>query len=140
MPRPMTRRERVSDWIFVALRFGSRLLFMITGIIGYFIFHIIGSIIGALAGLAVGLWVHFSMGFRGPNPIVGFYMRMRERANGSRRGFVEFALEKFSGNTFTQAKCQKIIDAYDRALLRFRDCKTETERDEIFLELDRATK
>lgn len=140
MPRAMTRREKVSDWLYMALLFGSRLLFVITGIIGYFVFSIIGSVIGASAGLAVGFWMHYSMGFRGPNPIVGFYIRMRERANGSRQGFLEFVLETLSGNAFTRVKCQKIADAYDSAQLRFRNCKTEAERNEIFWELDRATK
>ncbi len=136
----MTLREIVSDWLYVAMQFGSRIFFVITGVIGYFVFDLTGVVIGALAGFAVGLWMRRSMGFRGSNPIVGFYIRMRERADGSRRGVLEHALEALSGNTFTLAKCQEIANAYDRAELQFRDCKTEAERDEIFSELDRATK
>lgn len=80
------------------------------------------------------------MGIRGCDPTEGFFIRMRERAEGSRRGILEWILEKIRENEFSQSKCRAISDAYSEALWQLERSRSDDERMAILHELDRKVK
>ena len=106
MPRRMTQREKAADTLFLFLQLSSRLLFIVTALVGYSIHGVYSALIGAVLGYLVGIWMRRSMGIRGPNPNEGWLRRRRERAEGSRRGILEWVIEKLRANEFTQEKCR----------------------------------
>jgi len=90
-------------------------------------------------GYLVGCWIRRSLGLRKPKEL-GFFVRMCERAHGSRRGVLEWFIEKVRKNEFTLEKCSAICDAYEKAIMKLRSC-SDTDMEEMVLkDLDRRVK
>ena len=141
MPRNFTRHERVADWLFVSLQIGSWIAFVVLGVLGYYFYrNVIAALVCGAVGFLVGIWIRHSMGLRGRNPTEGFYLRMRQRAEGSRCGVLEWILEKIRGNEFSQSKCRAISDAYSEAMRQLEGSSSDDERMAILHELDRKVK
>lgn len=133
-------RELLVDKIFVFLQILSRGLFLIFGLIGYKTGTFYGAVFGVALGLFLGVWMRYSMGRRGKDPFHGYYRRIQERANGSRRGVFEFLLEKGRGNELTREKCIRISEEYRKAMSRLNGTRDREGRIGVLQELDRATK
>jgi hypothetical protein len=118
----------------------SSLLFVITGLIGYIIFKFYGIILGVFIGYILGKFIKYSMGIRGKNPNHGFYIRLRERANGKRCHFLEYLIEKARGSELTRDKCVAITNEYDKALNKIKFISDNDEKLKVLLELDKRTK
>ena len=131
MPRKMTPREVFVDQLFLYFQIGSKILFLFAGVIGYVWYGGLGCILLSLAGYIVGRLMRRSMGIRGTDPTEGFFIRMRERADGSRRGFLEWFLERLRRTEFTKAKCKAIIDVYNDAMLILRNGQEPMEQHRI---------
>jgi len=140
MPRRMTSRERIGDIIFLNLQILSRILFIVAGLLGYYLYGIYGVFFLAIAGWVIGIWMRHSMGIRGPDSKKGFFVRMRERAQGAKRGILEWTLEKIRGNEFSQSKCVAITEAYDQAMAQLKRCTSPAEQRETIMRLDRRVK
>ncbi len=140
MDRRMTSREKIGDMIFINLQILSRILFIISGLLGYYFYGIYGVFLLGIVGWVVGIWIRHSMGIRESDPTTGFYVRMQERAQGARRGVFEWLLEKIRGNEFSQSKCMKISDAYDQAMTELSQCTSLKEQKKIIEKLDRKVK
>lgn len=140
MPRRLTRREWLADHSFFYLQLVSKLGFIAGGIIGYAVWGWIGCF--ALAGgcLLLGMLIRRSVGLRGPDPFHGWYRRMRERAEGSRAGLLEWMMEGLRGNKFTRAKCRGIAAAYDTAMAELRSATSREQQLAILKRLDSETK
>jgi len=137
MPRRMTRREKQADQVYLFLQLTSQLLFVFTAIFGYAWSGFRIAAVLAFIGFIVGWWIRYSLGIRGAN---GFFRRMCERAHGSRRGVLEWVIEKMRGNEFTQEKCKAICDAYENAMLRLRDAPDPATATRILEDLDKKVK
>lgn len=140
MPREMTRRERAVDLVFLNLQVFSQWTWAAGGVAGFALAGWWGAAAGVPAGWLFGRWMRYSLGRRGANPTEGFFIRMRERAEGSRRGLLEWVLEKARGNEFTRAKCAAIWGAWAQALEQLRAAASPHERQRILAELDRRVK
>lgn len=140
MPRDFTRRERVADWLYIGLQVCSKLAFVVLGVLGYLYQSIFAAFVGVALGFLVGIWIWHSMGNRGWDANEGFFLRMHERAEGSRRGVLEWVIEKIRGNEFSQAKCRAISDAYNEATQQLKLSRIDNERMTILRELDRKVK
>ena len=128
------------DRIFVIFQIFSQSLFLLLGIVGFFYQGIIGAAAGVIVGYSVGRLVRWCMGIRGKDPNIGFFVRMRERANGKRRCLLEYLIEKARGNEFTIEKCKKITEAYDSAMSQIQMTSNHNERINIIHKLDRTVK
>jgi hypothetical protein len=140
MPRRMTSREKIADTIYLNLQIFSRLLFIATAIIGYYFYQLFGIILFAILGYILGILIRRSLGLRGKDPYVGFFIRMKERAEGSRRGILEWTIEIIRGNEFTQKKCLAIANVYSETKQKLIQCSSESERKKIIEELDQKVK
>lgn len=140
MPREMTRRERLGDAIYLQLQMLARLLLLPAAILGFYLGSVAGALAGLLTGYLAGRWVRHSLGMRGPDPTLGFFRRMRERAEGSRPRVLERLLEAIRGNRFTPEKCRAIWQAYERAGEELRGAQTREELYRILNELDQVVK
>ena len=109
----ISKRERFADKIFITLNLFSKTLFIFTGILGLYYYKILGFFIGLFFGYLLGLYILWSTGYRHSDQAVGFYIRMRERAKGKKRSFIEYCLEKIRGNEFSIEKCKKIVEIYE---------------------------
>ena len=140
MPRPLTEKERRGDRLYLHLQ--------VIALVVLFLLPILGGVwrgwTGAAIGLAAGALLRFSMrrsmGLRGSNPHDGFFIRMRERANGSRPGVLEALIERVRGRPFTRPQCVAIAKAWDEARSRLADAASGDERHAIVEELDARVK
>ena len=140
MPRRLSARERVTDHVFFFLQVFSWFCFLIGGIIGWAKWGWMGGVALAAAGWVFGMWIRHSLGRRGSDPTLGFYERMRERANGSRRGILEWLIETLRGSGFTVTKCRAITTAYQRAVQRLQATANPAEHEAILRQLDSEVK
>jgi hypothetical protein len=140
MPRDLSGQEKFADILYVILQILSKILFIILGIIGFIYYKYIGAIGGAIIGYLIGHWIRYSLGRAGSNPHDAYFVRMRQRANGSKPRLLEYLLEKIRGNEFTQKKCREIIDAYDDAIEQLRKCSNEFQRQAVLNRLDTEIK
>ena len=85
-------------------------------------------------------WIRRSMGLRGTDPVEGFFLRMRERANGSRRGLLEALIELSRGRSYTRAQCAAITQVHDETEKRLVKAESDEERRSLVEELDRRIK
>ena len=118
MPRQLTVRERLTDILYFILQLGAKLAWLPAGIIGYTEGGVISAGGCIIVAVVVGFLVSYSMGVRRWNQNDGYFVRMRQRANGSRRGLLEFMIEKLRGNEFSREQCRAIAEAYDSAVER----------------------
>jgi hypothetical protein len=139
LPRPLTRREVLADHLYLHLQIVARLLPVPAAIIGHAVSGVPGAVTGFPLGAIVGWWAWRSLGKRGPEP-AGFFVRMRERAGGSRRGALEALIEAIRGHGFTRRQCAEMVDAHERAAAALRRCTNRADRDRILGELDRRVK
>jgi hypothetical protein len=140
MPRSLTARERLADHLYFYLQTASWFVFLAGGIAGYAIKGLIGCVALLAGGWLFGMWMRRSLGQRGRNQFLGFYQRIRERANGSRRGLLEWLIEAIRGSGFTISKCRAITAAYDRAMLQGRSTSSAAEQQAILQRLDAEVK
>ena len=140
MPRAMTRRELFADLLFVFLQIASRFIFLLAGIAGFVWKGFAGAAVLAVAGYLLGWWMRRSLGKRGRDPNTGFFVRMSERARGSRRGVLEWAIEKTRGTEFTREKCAAICSAYENAAATLRGPVDAATEKRVLSELDEAVK
>jgi hypothetical protein len=140
MPRRLAVRERLADHIFFYMQIISWFVFIIGGIVGYMVNNLTGSLILIIGGWLFGIWIRRSLGRRGRDPFHGFYQRLRERANGSRRGVLEWAIENLRGSGFTRTKCQAITALYDEAMKKYVLASSQAEKRAIIVHLDSEVK
>jgi hypothetical protein len=76
------------------------------------------------------------MGLRGSNSHDGFFIRMKERANGARRGILEALIERVRKRPFTQEQCAAITEAWDETRPRLKAATTEEEKRALINALD----
>lgn len=138
--RPLTPREKLAERLFVGLQIFSYSLFAVGGIVGYVFYQLYGLILLTLLGYLAGVWVRRSLGIRGLKPTTGFFMRLRERARGAPPGLLEWLLEKLSQNELPPAKCQAILQVYDRSVTRLKKISSTEDQNAILAELDRRVK
>lgn len=140
MPRRFTTRERLSDQLFFFLQMMSWFVFIIGGVIGYAINGLIDCVVFLAGGWLVGLWMRRSLGRRGSDPDIGYFRRIKERANGSRRGVLEWVIETVRGRGFTISKCQAITAAYEQAMTECNSTNSPDQQQEILKRLDAEVK
>ena len=140
MPRHLTARERFADHLFFYLHVTSRFVFLVAGVVGYALKGLIGCGVLLAAGWLFGMWMRRSLGKRGPDQFHGFFRRIKERASGSRRGFLEWLIETLRGSGFTVSKCQAITAAYERAIAEARSASLPAQRQAILQRLDAEVK
>ena len=138
MPRKISKQEKLADTLYGLLVIGSYILFIIGGLCGYLIYQLYGSILFAMLGYGAGLWIRRCLGMRGRGRTAGFFMRMRERANGARPGLLERWLESLSGTRLTQAKCRSITLAREKAVKQLRQSESTPEKNQILADLDKS--
>jgi hypothetical protein len=140
MPRRLTDAERRGDRLFLHLQVVTSVLPLLCPVLG----GVLGGWPGAARGLVVGwlarVWMRHSMGLRGSNPNDGFFIRMRERANGARRGILEAAIERVRQRPFTQEQCAAMTQAWDETRQRLAAATSEEEKRELFDAFDAQIK
>ena len=140
MPRRLTARERLSDHVFFYLQIASWFAFIVGGIVGYTLNGPIGCVLLLAGGWLLGIWIRRSLGKRGPDPFHGYFQRIKERANGSRRGVLEWVIETLRGSGYTVSKCQAITAAYERAMTKCRSASMPAQEQAIIQQLDEEVK
>jgi hypothetical protein len=135
--RQLTGRERLAEALFQTLQIISHILLIIGGILGYIFYQVYGLILFAALGYLMGVWIRRSLGIRGRKHTTGFFMRMRERAQGSKPGLLEWVLEKVSQNEFTRAECRTVTQIYDKAVKQLKGTNSTEEQNRILADLDR---
>ena len=140
MPRRMTPQEKAADTVYLYLQVSSRLLFILGALVGYWFHGVYTALVGAFAGYIIGIWMRRSMGIRGPDPEEGWFQRMRERAEGSPRGYLEWLIETIRANEFTKEKCRAICAAYDEAMDSLQLCSSQEDREAVQKKLDQTIK
>jgi hypothetical protein len=137
VPRSTTGRAKLAEALYLFLFILSYILFAVAGLLGYLFRQAYGLAIFGLLGYGAGVWIRRSLGLRGRKRTTGFFMRMRERAQGARPGLLEWLLEKVSGREVTQAKCKAVVLAYEKSVKGLKGAKTTEEQNKILAELDR---
>jgi hypothetical protein len=140
MPRPLTAAEQRGDRLHFHLQVVAFVVLFLVPILGGLWFGWAGAAAGLVAGVLLRLWIRRSLGLRGPNLHDAFLIRMRERANGSRRRLLEALIERVRGRPFTRAQCAAIADAWDDARARLAEAASGDERLAIVEELDARVK
>ena len=140
MPRRLTARERFADSLFFYLQTISHFTFVIGAIVGYAFKGLDGFILLTGGGFIFGIWMRRSLGIRGPNQFEGFFRRIEERANGSRRGMLEWVIETLRGSGFTISKCKDITKAYEQAKIQLSSASSPDQQKEILKKLDENVK
>lgn len=140
MLRNRTPQEKIADNLYAFLIILSDILFFIGGVCGYFINRFYGIILFATLGYLAGIWMRRSLGVRGRNPTTSFFKRIRERAQGSRPGLLEWLIEKVSNTELSQAKCKAIIQVYEKSVSQLKQSRPAEEQNQILADLDARVK
>lgn len=140
MPRRLTEAERRGDRLFLHLQVLSFVLLMLSPILGGVLSGWIGAALGLVFGWFARAWMRHSMGLRGSNPQDGFFIRMRERANGARRGLLEALIERVRRRPFTQEQCSVMTQAWDITHRRLAAVTSVEEKRALMNELDAKIK
>lgn len=140
MPRLLTTRERLADHLYFYLQIVSRFVFVLGAIVGYAFNGFIGCCLLGVGGVLCGIWLRRSMGMRGIDPFHGYFQRIKERANGSRRGLLEWGIETMRGGGPTVCKCQAITKSYERAMDECRLTSSPAQQKAILQRLDAEVK
>lgn len=136
MPRQLTDAECRGDRLFLHLQVVSFVLLLLCPVLGGVVGGWPGAAIGILVGWLLRVWMRHSMGIRGSNPNDGFFIRMKERATGSRRGILEALIESVRQRSFTQGQCRAITNAWDDARKRIEATTSVEEKHELLNALD----
>lgn len=140
MPRRLTDAERRGDTLFLHLQVLSVVMLLLCPAIGGVATGWVGAGIGVMVGWMVRVWMRRSMGIRGPNPHDGFFIRMRERASGTRRGVLEALIETVRRRPFTREQCAAITRAWDETHQRLAATVSQEERRVLVNTLDAEVK
>jgi hypothetical protein len=140
MPRRLTDAECRGDRLFLHLQVVSSVLLLLCPILGGVLRGWTGAGIGLVVGWMVRVWMRHSMGLRGSNPHDGFFIRMRERANGARRGVLEAVIERVRQRPFTQGQCAAITQAWDETRQHLAGTRSEEEKRELINAFDAQIK
>ena len=140
MPRRLTAAEVRADRLFLHLQVISYVQLLVYPIIGFLLKGFFGLALGLVVGGCTRAWMRHSMGIRGKNPNDGFFIRMRERANGSRRGLLEILIEGVRRRPFTREQCVAITKAFDETERRLADAASSEARVALIEELDGRVK
>mgnify|MGYP006295646361 CR=1 FL=1 len=140
MPRRLTEAERKGDRLFLHLQIVSLVLFLLCPVLGAVLGGWPGAVIGLGIGWIVRVWMRRSMGHRGSNPDEGFFIRMRERANGARRGILEAVIEGVRQRPFTQEQCAAITKAWEDTRERIAATESAKEKRELINAFDAEIK
>jgi formylglycine-generating enzyme len=140
MPRRLTGSERRGNTLFRHLQvvsFVALPMFLILGAVqkGWS-----GAAVGLGAGWVVRTWMRRSMGMRSSNPDNGFFIRMRERANGARRGILEILIERLRQRPFTRDQCVAITQAWEETRRQMAAATTPEEKLALATKLDAEVK
>ena len=126
MPRRLTDAERRGDSLFLQLQVVSSVLLILSPVLGGVLGGWTGATVGLVAGWLARVWMRHSMGLRDMNPHDGFFIRVKERANGARRGILEALIERVRQRSFTREQCVAITKAWDETRRRL-DATTSVE-------------
>jgi hypothetical protein len=140
MPRQLTDAERRGDRLFLHLQVVSLLLLLLSPILGGVLSGWAGAAVGLVVGWFARIWMRHSMGLRGSNPHDGFLIRMRERANGARRGLLEALIEKVRRRPFRREQCAAMTQAWDETCQRLAVTTSEEEKRAIMNAFDAQIK
>jgi len=140
MPRRLTTADRRSDVLFRHLQILSNLSLLLFPILGGVMRGWAGMVIGLVIGWFTRTWMRRSMGLRGSNPDEGFFIRMRERAKGSHRGFLEILIESVRQRPFTRAQCIAITQVWDETHRRLAAVAPVEEKITLMNECDAQVK
>lgn len=140
MPRQLTDAERRGDRLFLHLQVVSSVLLLLCPVLGGVLGGWPGTAIGLVVGWLVRVWMRHSMGIRGSNPKDGFFIRMKERATGARRGILETLIERVRQRSFTQGQCAAITKAWDNTRERIEAATSVEEKRRFINALDMEIK
>jgi hypothetical protein len=140
MPRRRTEAERRGDRLFLHLQTLSSIVCLLFSILGGALQGWTGAGIGLVAGFLARFWMRRSMGLRGSNPHDGFFIRMRERADGKNRGLLEILIEHVRGLPLTREQCAEITKAWNETCARLERTTGAEERRALLEELDARIK
>jgi hypothetical protein len=140
MPRRLTDAERRADHLFLHLQVISYVLLLLFPVLGYVQGGWTVGVVGLVVGWLIRVWIRYSMGIRGSDPNDGFFIRMKERAGGARRGILEILLESVRQRSFTQGQCTAIIKVWDNKRKLIEAATSEEEKIELLRELDAEIK
>ena len=140
MPRRLIAREIRADNVFLYLQFISRFLPVATAILGFSWRSWPGMVTGLVLGWLIGRLMRYSVGIRGSDPVLGFFLRMQQRADGSRPGILERLIERIRGYPFTRANCTEIASAFSTAETLLAKERSVEARTRILRELDAKVK
>jgi hypothetical protein len=140
MPRRLTAAELRADRLYVHLQVISNLAIPFFPILGFVLKGVTGSAVGLVVGWCIRAWMRHSMGLRGTNAHDGFFIRMRERANGSHRGLLEILIEHICRRPFARAQCVAITKALDETQHRLIYAVSDEDRQALIQELDSQVK
>jgi len=136
MSRWLTDAERRGDRLFLHLQVVSSVLLLLFPVLGGVMGGWTGAALGVVAGWLARVWMRHSMGLRGSNPHDGFFIRMKERADGARRGVLEALIERVRQRPFTQRQCAAITQAWDEMRKRLSAATSEEEKRALINALD----
>ncbi len=140
MPRRLTDGERSGDRLFLHLQVLSSVFLLMCPALGGVLRGWLGGGIGLIVGWMVRTWMRRSMGLRGSNPNDGFFIRMRERANGARRGILEAMIENVRHRQFNREQCIAITRAWDETGQRLAGITSQEEKRALINALDAKVK
>ena len=140
MPRRLTDAERRGDRVFLHLQVVSSVLLLLCPVFGGVLGGWPGAAIGIVVGWLARVWMRHSMGLRGSNPDDGFFIRMKERANGARRGILEALIEGVRQRPFTQKQCAAITKAWEDTRERLAAATSVEEKRELINAFDAEIK
>jgi hypothetical protein len=140
MPRHLTEAEQRGDRLFLHLQIVSKMLFLLFPVLGVVLRGWVGAILGLAVGLLVWFGMRHSMGLRGLDPNDGWFIRMKERANGARRGILEALIERVRQRCFTPEQCVAITKAWEDTRRQLEAAKSEDEKRKLLNALDAEVK
>jgi hypothetical protein len=140
MPRELTDAERRGDSLFLHLQVVSSVLLLLCPVLGGVLAGWSGAATGLVVGALVRVWMRHSMGIRGSNPNDGWFIRMKERATGARRGILEALIERVRQRPFTQEQCVEITNAWDNIRKRIEAATSADEKRQLINALDAEIK
>jgi len=140
MPRRLTDGERSGDRLFLHLQVLSSVFLLMCPALGGVLRGWLGGGIGLIVGWMVRTWMRRSMGLRGANPNDGFFIRMRERANGARRGVLDAVIENVRHRQFNREQCIAITRAWDETGQRLARITSQEEKRALINALDAKVK
>ncbi|MBN1569126.1 MAG: hypothetical protein JXA73_14850 [Acidobacteria bacterium] len=136
MPCRLTDAERRGDRLFLHLQVISSVILLLCPVLGGVLDGWLGAAIGLVVGWFARVWMRHSMGLRSSNPNDGFFIRMKERANGARRGILEVLIERVRQRSFTRVQCVAIAKAWDETRERIEAATSVEEKRELINALD----